>query len=222
MEIASQIDGKRPEPEGSPKMTEMAEHLKHMAVGSQAVHHYRTFQADESKLLICDFLLDPDDFVLAIERYCVSVTSIIGCGRRIDRKNDYVAQQALKMMEGVDFVIPGVFLKEAVPAMLKLPAVIYKLPSALRLFAAVGCRQFYMLIQEGARARKDNFAKYMLNAQEKHGMADVEVPGLMAKLIGGGVDTTSSTHDQLYSCHDMLSSSSEKSPRGARCCGWKQ
>jgi cytochrome P450 len=178
-------------------MTDMAEHLQHMAVGSQAVRRYRNFQADESKLLIRDFFLDPDDFELAIERYSVSVTSIIGWGRRIDRKNDYVAQQALKMMEGVDFVVPGVFLMEAVPAMLKLPAVIYKLPSALRLLGAVGCRYFYMLTQEGAQARKDNFGKYMLNAQEKQGMTDVEVAGLMANLIGGGVDTTSST---MISC----------------------
>lgn len=39
-----------------------------------------------------DLLQDPDDFELSIERYTISVTSIVGWGRRIDRKNDYVAQ----------------------------------------------------------------------------------------------------------------------------------
>lgn len=168
-----------------------------MAVGSQAVRNYRSFQADESKILIRDFLLEPDDFELSIERYSVSITSIVGWGRRIDRKNDYVAQQALKLMEAVNFVVPGIFLMEAIPEMLKLPSWLYSLPSALRMGAAIGSRYFYLLTQEGAEATKDNFSKYMMNAQQKNGLTDVEVAGLMGNLIGGGVDTTSST---MISC----------------------
>ena len=49
-----------------------------MAVGSQAVRKYRTFQAHESAILIRDFLLEPHDFELSIERYSVSITSIAG------------------------------------------------------------------------------------------------------------------------------------------------
>jgi hypothetical protein len=75
----------------------------------QAMRKYRDFQTHESAVLICDFLLEPHDFELSIERYSVSVTSIIGWGRRVDRKNDYVAQQALKLMEAVDFVVPGIY-----------------------------------------------------------------------------------------------------------------
>jgi hypothetical protein len=56
-----------------------------MAVGTQAVRNYRDFQADESRILTRDFLLDPDDFVLSIERYSISITSIVGWGRRVDR-----------------------------------------------------------------------------------------------------------------------------------------
>jgi hypothetical protein len=93
-----------------------------MAVGSQAVRRYREFQAHESAVLIRDFLLDPDDYELSIERYSISVTSIVGWGRRVDRKNDYVAQQALSLMESVNFVVPGIYLMEAVPWMLHLPA----------------------------------------------------------------------------------------------------
>ena len=46
---------------------------------------YRSFQADESKLLIRDILEDPDEFVMSIERYSVSITSIVGWGRSIAR-----------------------------------------------------------------------------------------------------------------------------------------
>ncbi|CAK7226225.1 hypothetical protein SBRCBS47491_006158 [Sporothrix bragantina] len=184
--------------------------LMHAAVGSQAIRNYRSFQADESKLLIRDLMVDPNDFELSIERYSVSTTSIVGWGRRINSKNDYVAQQALKMMEAVNFVVPGVFLMEAIPAMLQLPAWLYSLPHTLHMGSAIIARYFYMLTEEslGTRCGQEAFGKYMLDEQKKmeekkeknkngQGLSDLEVAGLMGNLIGGGVDTTSST---MLSC----------------------
>ncbi|KUJ23936.1 cytochrome P450 [Mollisia scopiformis] len=171
--------------------------LMHSAVGSQAVRNLRSIQANESKLLIRDILQDPEDYVLSIERYSVSTTSIIGWGRRIDTKNDYVAQQALAIMEGVNFVIPGKFLMEAVPALTKLPSWVYALPSMIRDTTTVLQQYFYMLSQEGAESKWNNFSKVLLNGQETYGLSDVEVAGLTANLIGGRVDTTSST---MISC----------------------
>ncbi|KAE8449351.1 hypothetical protein EG329_008252 [Mollisiaceae sp. DMI_Dod_QoI] len=171
--------------------------LMHSAVGSQAVRNHRSIQANESKILIRDILENPDDYVLSIERYSVSTTSIIGWGRRIDRKNDYVAQQALAIMEGVNFVVPGKYLMEAVPALTKLPSWMYALPSMLRDTTTMLQKYFYMLSYEGAESKWNNFSKVLLNGQETYGLSDVEVAGLTANLIGGGVDTTSST---MISC----------------------
>ncbi|PSN75535.1 cytochrome P450 [Corynespora cassiicola Philippines] len=168
-----------------------------MAVGTQAIRNYRTFQAHESAILTRDFLLEPDDYVLSIERYSVSVASIIGWGRRIDRKNDYVAQLALKMMESVDYIIPGVFIIEAIPVLMHLPKWLYALPTQLKMGTDVVMRYFYSLTQEGAEAKQDNFSKYVLGVQQKSRMTDIEVGGLVGNLIGGGVDTTSST---IISC----------------------
>jgi cytochrome P450 len=168
-----------------------------MAVGSQAVRKYRTFQAHESAILVRDFLLEPQDFELSIERYSVSVTSIVGWGRRVDRKNDYVAQQALKLMEAVNFVVPGIFLMEAVPFLMHSPAWLYALPSQMRLGASVLSRYFYLLTQEGAEAKEHNFGKQVMASQQGSDITDVEVASLMGNLIGGGVDTTSST---MMSC----------------------
>jgi cytochrome P450 len=121
----------------------------------------------------------------------------VGWGRRIDRKNDYVAQQALKLMGGVDLVILGLYLMEAIPVMIRFPSFLYSLPKKLRIGSAIGARYFYMLTEEGARSAFDCFAKTMTKAQKQQKMTDVEVAGLMANLIGGGVDTTSST---MLSC----------------------
>ncbi|KAH8706086.1 cytochrome P450 [Phaeosphaeriaceae sp. PMI808] len=171
--------------------------LMHAAVGSQAVRNYRDFQAAESHILVRDILVDPMDYVLSIERYTVSVTSIVGWGRRIDHKNDYVAQQALAIMEAVDYIIPGKFIIEAIPWLTRLPAWLYALPTRLRMAAAIYARYFYLLTQEGAEENEKSFAKHILKSQQENQMTDVEVAALMSNLIGGGVDTTSST---MISC----------------------
>lgn len=170
---------------------------QHAAVGSQAVRNYRSFQADESKILIKDLMENPDDFELSVERYSISTTSIIGWGRRIDRKNDYVAVQSLKMMETVNLVVPGVYILETLPFLAKLPSWLYSFPKVLRMSSAIAARYFYMLTQESVMNKNKGFNKFMLDSQVKHQLTDVEVAGLMANLIGGGVDTTSST---MLSC----------------------
>jgi cytochrome P450 len=145
-----------------------------------------------------DLIQDPDDFELSVERYSISTTSIIGWGRRIDRKNDYVAIQALNLMEAVNFVVPGIFLLETLPWLQKLPSWLYGFPKALRMGSAIAARYFYMLTEESLFTNKNKaFNSFMMNAQKEHKMTDVEVSGLMANLIGGGVDTTSST---MLSC----------------------
>ena len=175
----------------------MTDQDQHTAVGTQAVRGYRKFQADESKLLTRDILQNPEGYVMSIERYSVSITSIVGWGRRIDRENDIIAQESLKLMEGVDLIIPGLFIIEALPWLLKMPRWLYKLPSELLLGSAIGSRFFWMLSKEGADAPEDNFAKRLILGQEKEGLTDKEVASLAGNLLGGGVDTTTST---MLSC----------------------
>lgn len=126
---------------------------------------------------------------------CPALQSLLG--RRIDRKSDYVTQQALKLMEGVNSVVPGVFIMERISFLTKLPSWMYKLPSQISFGGAIMWRYFHILTEEGARANEDNFSKVLINFQEKQGLMDVEVGSLAGNLTGGGVDTTSST---MISC----------------------
>jgi cytochrome P450 len=178
-------------------MGDVVDLFQHTAVGTQAVRGYRHFQEDETKLLTRDLLETPDDYVMSIERYSVSITSIVGWGRRIDRKNDIIAQESLKLMENVDLVVPGLYIIEALPWLCKLPAWLYSLPSTLWHGSAIGSRFFWMLSKEGAEAPEDNFAKRLILSQEKEGLSDKEVASLAGNLLGGGVDTTTST---MLSC----------------------
>uniref|UniRef100_A0A8H7KE77 Cytochrome P450 n=1 Tax=Bionectria ochroleuca TaxID=29856 RepID=A0A8H7KE77_BIOOC len=165
--------------------------LTHTIVGSQAVRNCRTDQSNESKVLMRDLLQHPEGFEQAIERYSCSVVSILGWGRRIDRMNDVVAQLAMGFMEGVNYVIPGLYIMEAVPWLAKLPAWIYPLPSAIYNGTNHMHRYFAALCKEAATSEKqDNFSKRLVAAQDEHGLSDEDISSLTANMIGGGVDTT--------------------------------
>jgi hypothetical protein len=126
-------------------------HNQHTATGSQAIRPWKPVQANESKILIRDLLDKPDDFEKSIERYSCSVVSVIGFGRRIDKINDYVAQMALQAMEGVDLIIPGLFLVESIPLLNKLPkwlSWIYPMPSKMFETAKHVERYFVALAKE--------------------------------------------------------------------------
>ncbi|RMJ10748.1 hypothetical protein CDV36_009617 [Fusarium kuroshium] len=168
--------------------------LMHTIVGSQSVRNYRSHQSNESKVLLRDLLLNPDDFDMSIERYSCSVVSILGWGRRIDRMNDTVAQVALSFMEGVNFVVPGLYIMEAVPWLAKLPGWLYPLPSIILKGSKHMQRYFAALAKEAAvTSTEDNFSKRLLAAQREHGITDEDISSLTANMIGGGVDTTTSS-----------------------------
>ncbi|KAI1610624.1 cytochrome P450 [Exophiala viscosa] len=170
--------------------------LMHTAVGSQAVRPIRHIQAHESKILVRDLMEKPDDYVLSIERYSTSVVSIIGWGRRIDKINDYVGQMALKVMEGVDLIIPGLFIIESIPLLARLPKLlnwIYPWPQTVFQLSLHVQRYFAALSKEGTGALEDNFAKRLYREKEQNGLDDAEIATLTSNLIGGGVDTTSGT-----------------------------
>lgn len=100
-------------------------------------------------------------------------------------------------MEAVDLIIPGLFMIETLPWLLKVPAWLYRFPSMLMQGSAIGSGFFYLLAKEGSQAPEDNFAKLLIKNQEKEGLTDLEVSSLAGNLLGGGVDTTSST---MLSC----------------------
>lgn len=167
--------------------------LQHTAVGSQAVRNYREFQGNESRILARD-LLQKADFVDAIERYAVSVVTIIGWGRRIQSTKDPLAQMALAFVQnGASFASPGQYLAESYPWMVKLPRFIWPLPHILWAEGQRLQKYFYALSVEGSQSEHENFSKRLISAQEEQGLNYKEVASLSGNLIGGGVDTTTTS-----------------------------
>jgi cytochrome P450 len=167
--------------------------MMHNAVGSQALRAYRPYQESEIKVLLRDLLADPAVFFKAIERYSISIVSYIGFGRRVSRMDDNTAKVALKFMEGVDLVMPGMFPMETVPILLKMPRWIY--PPA-RIFLEnfeKFTRFFSSLSNEAASTNRPSFAKMLAKERKAGTLTDKEISFMTGNLIGGGVDTTAST-----------------------------
>lgn len=167
--------------------------LTHNATGSQAVRAYRKFQGSEIRILLRDLVLTPDQYVKAIERYSISIVSCIGFGRRIDKMDDGVAKVALKFMEGVDLVMPGMFIMETIPLLIKLPRWIYPAASKVLENGKKFNRFFTSLSREASTSGSDCFAKNLFKEKEANGLKEEEISFLTGNMIGGGVDTTAST-----------------------------
>ncbi len=149
-------------------------------------------------MLLADLLTNPNDYVMSIERYSCSIVSIVGWGRRISRKDDYIVKIALEMMQTITTMqVPGAYWMEAIPELAYLPAWIYPLPSKIKAFSDSFRSYWYALTSEGAEAKEPNFAKSLLKSQAEHGIPNGDVAEMTANLVGGGVDTSSST---LISC----------------------
>lgn len=145
-----------------------------------------------------DLLDDPGNFAHHFERYAASLVSILGWGRRIDHMDDYILKFALKMMADITMMqVPGNYWMEAIPELQYLPSWIYPLPNQLRQFGRVLRRFWWALDNEGAAKDIDNFSKKLIESREKEGLSSDAIGEMTANLIGGGLDTTSSTMHTL-------------------------
>jgi cytochrome P450 len=167
--------------------------FQHTVVGSQAVRNHRVFQGNESNVLLRDLMENPDDMVMLIERYSCSTVSIIGWGRRIDKMNDQVAKCGLGFMEQVNYIIPGLYIMETIPFLAQLPAWLYRMPTQILTAAKLLQRYFYELAKQGAEADQPNFSKTLIKGRRENDLTPEDIACLTANLIGGGVDTTTSS-----------------------------
>ena len=141
-----------------------------------------------------DLLTDPVNFPHHFERYAASLVSIVGWGRRIDSLDDYILKFAVKMMDDVTMMqVPGKYWMEAIPEMQYLPRWLYPLPDQLEKFGKTVRSFWWALDCEGASNPQENFSKTLIQSKEKEGLTEDDIGEMTANLIGGGLDTTSST-----------------------------
>jgi len=131
---------------------------------------------------------------MAIERYSCSVVSIIGWGRRIKRKDDPIVERALNIMHvTAQIFVPGDYWMETIPFLQTLPSWIYPLPTAMKKGRQAFMSFWHALSKEGADSATPSFSKYLFGNSKVEGLEEFEIGSLTSNLIGGGVDTTTSS-----------------------------
>ena len=174
--------------------------LTHLGVGIQQVKNYRGFQDDESKVMACDLLKTPDDFVAHFERWATSVVSIVAFGRRMSKVDDPMITEVISLMHNAAemAVIAKDFprLMETLPWLAKFPN--WMAPWKYGLGAAAKPKHadvdfFYALAKEANEREQDNYSKLLFRETPKYNLHPLELSGLAANLIGAGADTSAST-----------------------------
>lgn len=109
--------------------------------------------------------------------------------------DDDLAKLVLSFVQtGAGFSAPAQYLVEAYPWISKLPKRIYPLPSMIWDEGQKLLKYFYALTVEGAQLEQDSFSKRLIHDQEKNNnLSPKEIASLTGNLIGGGVDTTTTT-----------------------------
>ena len=126
--------------------------------------------------------------------YILTYNQILGWGRRIDTSDDHILKTALKMMDDITMIqVPGYYWIEAIPELQYLPAWIYPLPAQLRRFGRAVPNFWWALDCEGAEKEQDNFSKTLVRSSEEYGLTPEDIGEMTTNLIGGGLDTSSST-----------------------------
>ncbi|BGP32800.1 hypothetical protein JCM10296v2_004584 [Rhodotorula toruloides] len=172
----------------------------HGAFMQKAADNYKPIQNFESKQLMHDLLTKPEGFRDLLERYAASVIVTVNYGRRVHNVwTDTVVCENRRSMDVLTSVnIPGKYLVESLPIMLKLPNFLtpwrqYALEQKQR-----DIDLYLGLVQEVkdkmARGTAPySFAKQLIEEKEKWGMSDLEIAYTCSTPFGAGVETSSGT-----------------------------
>ncbi|KAG6907496.1 hypothetical protein DXG01_008691 [Tephrocybe rancida] len=160
---------------------------------------YQDMQSLESKITLCDILEQPQHHLRHIERFAASVITTVTYGRRVNSTDEWIVKENLQATNFfVNANIPGKYLVEAWPWLLKLPRRL----QWFRQEAEERCRRdthLYMHLLNDAKARiktgaiPDCLSSQIAPNQEKTGMTDVELAYTFASTFGAGIETTAAS-----------------------------
>lgn len=89
--------------------------------------------------------------------------------------------------------VPALYWLDTFPALQYLPKWLYPLPSQFRSLGRTLKQFWWALSCEGAEREMPNFSHALIKTAEGSGLSHAEIGEMTATLIGGGLDTTSST-----------------------------
>ncbi|GAA6007074.1 cytochrome P450 [Rhodotorula paludigena] len=172
----------------------------HGSFMQKAADSYKPIQNLESKQLQHDLLTTPDNFRDHLERYAASVIVTVNYGRRVTNIwTDRVVCENRRSMDVLTSVnIPGKYLVESLPILLKLPNFLTPWRTLAFEHRKKDVELYLGLVNEVKEKMERgvapySFAKQLIENQEKFGMTDLEVAYTCSTPFGAGVETSSGT-----------------------------
>ncbi|PFH51132.1 hypothetical protein AMATHDRAFT_80422 [Amanita thiersii Skay4041] len=169
--------------------------LLHLGFHARKADTYREIQSLESKVMIQQMLDEPEEYENHLKRFAASVVVSVTYGRRIDTMDEWVVKENMDAMQLLTFFsIPGKYLVESWPWLLKLPR-------SLQWFRqkAEERRQrdihFLMHLYNDVKSRmKDETSPDCLTSQaisnrKQISMSELEVAYAVSSPFGAGIET---------------------------------
>ncbi|KAF9467168.1 cytochrome P450 [Collybia nuda] len=167
----------------------------HIGFHSRRAETYKEIQSLESKVMIHQVLSDPKNYERHLQRFAASVVTSVTYGRRVNSVDEWIVKEN---MEAMDCSIPGKYLVESWPWLLKLPRSLQwfrREPEQRRQRDIT----FLMHLFNDVKTRMQNgtipdcLAAQTISSMNQSGMSELEVAYAVSSPFGAGIETTAGT-----------------------------
>ncbi|EMD37058.1 hypothetical protein CERSUDRAFT_114955 [Gelatoporia subvermispora B] len=173
----------------------------HSAFHIRRAETYKDLQSLESKVTMYQLLTDPKHWERHVQRYAASVAVAVTYGRRIESVDEWIVREnmaAMDLLILVMFSIPGKYLVESWPWLLKLPRPLQWFRREPEEHRQRDIALLSHLVDDVKTRMADGTVPDCLTsqtvaAQDKNGMSDLELAYAVSSPFGAGIETTAGT-----------------------------
>ncbi|CDO77905.1 hypothetical protein BN946_scf184692.g3 [Trametes cinnabarina] len=175
----------------------------HSGFHSRRADAYNEIQSLESMVLLNELLVDPKHYEKHLQRFAASVATSVTYGRRVKSVDEWIVKENMAAMDfralHEDLTsIPGKYLVESLPWLLKLPRSLQWFRREPEEHRQRDVALLTHLLDDVKERMADGTAPDCLTSQtvanqEKNGMSDLEIAYTVSSPFGAGIETTAGT-----------------------------
>ncbi|KAI1792390.1 cytochrome P450 [Ganoderma leucocontextum] len=156
---------------------------------------YHDINTLESNVLLHEILTQPEDWERHVQRFAASIATSVSFGRRVDSVDEWIVKENMAAM---DCDIPGKYLVESWPWLLKLPRSLQWFRAEPEEHRQRDIALYTHLLDDVKKRMTDGtipdcLASQTVTNQSKNGMSDVEIAYAVSSPFGAGIETTAGT-----------------------------
>ncbi|PIL29212.1 cytochrome P450 [Ganoderma sinense ZZ0214-1] len=156
---------------------------------------YHNIQSLECAVFLHELLTEPENWERHAQRFAASVATSVSYGRRVESIDEWIVKENMAAM---DCNIPGKYLVESWPWLLKLPRPLQWFRREPEEQRQRDITLYNHLLDDVKKRMTDGtipdcLASQTVTNQPKNGMSDVEIAYAVSSPFGAGIETTAGT-----------------------------